>query len=718
MTVALERRSLLGAAGALVLGFAVPLPAARQASAQANPPVRPPMTGGAGTLTAYLAIAPDGGITLYSPTTEMGQGTWTGHVAIVADELGADPARIAVENPHPAAPYRRDVGAGPAMGSGGSWGVRYWYQPLREAAARARAALVAVAAERLGVPAAELRAEGHHVVHAASGRRLAFGELAAAAAQRPLPDSATLRPASELKLIGRGMPRIDIPAKTHGGTVYSIDLKLPGMVYAYARVSPVFRAELDSFNAASARAVPGVLDVVAIPGGAAVVASSMWAAIRGGQALEIRWKPTPHDAITSADITAAMKDGLAQPQGAVARNDGDVDAALRSAARVVEAEYEVPFLSHTPLEPWNINVRIEGDRLEIWAPTQNQDRLLNRVVRETNWDREKIRLHTMMQGGGFGRRLYEDMPSAAVIVARAVGKPVKMFWTREDEIGQGWGRPAQMARFRAALDAQGKVTGLWVRTAGTSMARDFNNFQGELDASSVQTLNDTRYRTGAYRVDYVRRQAPVPSMPWRSVGATQNGFFMESFLDELAQAAGKDPVALRRELLAHDPRALRVVNTAAEKAGWGTPLPAGRARGFAFVESYGSLCAQVAEVSMENGRPRVHRVVVALDCGSQVLPDGIRSQVEGGVIQGISTAMGEKLEIAAGRVQNANFDGYNLLRTDEAPTLIETHVIESGERMGGVGEPPVPPTTPALVNAVSALLGRRIRKLPLADQLA
>ncbi|MCZ8147440.1 MAG: molybdopterin-dependent oxidoreductase [Roseomonas sp.] len=250
------------------------------------------------------------------------------------------------------------------------------------------------------------------------------------------------------------------------------------------------------------------------------------------------------------------------------------------------------------------------------------------------------------------------------------------------------------------------------------MARDFNNFQGDLDARSVQTLNDTRYRTGAYRVDYVRRQAPVPGMPWRAVGATQNGFFMESFLDELAQAAGKDPVALRRELLAHDPRALRVVNTAAEKAGWGTPLPAGRARGFAFVESYGSLCAQVAEVSMENGRPRVHRVVVALDCGSQVLPDGIRSQVEGGVIQGISTAMGEKLEIAAGRVRNANFDGYNLLRTDEAPTLIETHVIESGERMGGVGEPPVPPATPALVNAVSALLGRRIRKLPLADQLA
>ncbi|MGG5812453.1 molybdopterin cofactor-binding domain-containing protein [Falsiroseomonas sp. CW058] len=714
MTIALERRSLLRAAGALVIGFSVPLPA-RDAAAQARPPVQPPATGGQGTLTAYLSIAPDGAITLWSPTTEMGQGTWTAHAAIVADELGADPARITVENPHPDAPYRRDVGAGPAMGSGGSWGVRYWFEPLRQATARARVALIQAGAARLGVPAAELVAEDHHVLHRASGRKLGFGDLAAAAAAAPLPETAPLRPAGELKLIGRGMPRIDIPAKTHGGAIYSIDFRLPGMVYAYAKLNPVFRGEAEGFDKASAMAVPGVIDVVAIPGGAAVVASSMWAAMRGGAALKVTWKATPHDGLTSEAISATMRDGLAQPQGAVARNDGDVEAALRGAAKVVEAEYEVPFLSHTPLEPYNINVRIDGDRLEIWGPSQNQDRLVNRVVRDTGWDRDKVRFHTMMQGGGFGRRLYEDIPGSAVIVARAVGRPVKLFWSREDEIGQGWYRPAQAARFRAALDAQGKVTGLWVRTAGTSMNRDFNNFQGDLDASSVQTLNDTRYRTGAYRVDYVRRQVPVPTMPWRSVGATQNGFFMECFLDELAQAAGKDPVALRRELLAHDPRALNVVNTAAEKAGWGTPLPAGRARGFAFVESYGSLCAQVAEVSIENGRPRVHRVVVALDCGRQVLPDGVRSQIEGGVIQGLSTAMGEKIVIEGGRVRNANFDGYEVLRTDEAPTRIEAHVIESGERMGGVGEPPVPPITPAVANAVSALIGRRVRRLPLVD---
>jgi isoquinoline 1-oxidoreductase beta subunit len=715
MNAPLDRRSILRAAGALVIGFSVPLPRAVQA--QGTQPVQPPLRGGPGNLTAYLGIAPNGAITLWSPTTEMGQGTWTAHAAIVADELGADPARITVENPHPSAPFRRDVGAGPAMGSGGSWGVRYWYAPLRQASARARAMLVTAASERLSVPASELAAEGHAVVHRASGRRLGFGELASAAASLPVPETGTLRPDAELKLIGRGMPRVDIPAKTNGGTIYSIDLRLPGMVYAYAKLNPVFRGEAERIDAARAKAIPGVIEVVPIPGGAAVVANSMWAAMRGGAALDITWKATDHDRLTSADITAAMKAGLDAREAAVARNDGDVDAALRGAARVVEADYEAPFLAHTPLEPYNINVRIDGDRLEIWAPTQNQDRLVNRVVRDTGWAADKIRLHTMLQGGGFGRRLYEDIPGSAVIVARAVGRPVKLFWSREDEIGQGWYRPAQMARMRAGLDASGKVVGLSIRTAGTSMQRDFNSSTRELDASSVQTLDDTRYRTGTYRVDYARRQVPVPTMPWRSVGATQNGFFMECFLDEVAEAAGKDPVELRRELLAHDARALRVVNTAAERAGWGTPLPAGRARGFAYVESYGSLCAQVAEVSMQDGRPVVHRVVVALDCGKQVLPDGVRSQIEGGVIQGLSTALGEKIVIADGRVQNANFDSYKVLRVDEAPPVIEAHVIESGERMGGVGEPPVPPITPAVANAVSRLVGRRIRRLPITDEL-
>lgn len=713
MNAMLDRRALLRASGALVLGFALPaVPSLRgAAAAPAN------AAGPAGNLTAYLVLGQDGAITLLSPTTEMGQGTWTAHVMIVADELGADPARITVENPHPSAPFRRDVGAGPSMGSGGSWGVRYWYTPLREASAKARAMLVAAGAAKLGVPASELTTEDHAVLHRASGRSIPFGELAADAARLPVPEAAELKPKEQLRLIGHGMPRVDIPDKTRGTAVYSIDFRLPDMVFAYAKLSPVWRAELDGFDPAPAKAVPGVIDVVEIPGGAAVVATSMWAAMRGGEALPIRWKPTGHEDLTSEKISASMKDGLGAAQAAEAKSWGDVDAAFRAAAKTVEADYEVPFLAHTPLEPYNINVRIDGDRLEIWAPTQAQDRLVNRVVRDTGWAADKIRLHTMLQGGGFGRRLYEDIAPSAVIVARAVGKPVKLFWSREDEIGQGWYRPAQAARMRAALSAEGKVLGLTIRTAGTSMQRDYNNSTAELDPSSVQTLNDTRYRPEAYRLDYARRQVNVPTMPWRSVGATQNGFFMECFLDEVAAAAGKDPVELRRELLAHDPRALRVVNTAAEKAGWGTPLPAGRARGFAYVESYGSLCAQVAEVSIEDGTPRVHRVVVALDCGSVVMPDGVRSQIEGGVIQGLSTALGEKVVVADGRAQNTNFDSYPVLRIDASPGAIEAHFIESGERMGGVGEPPVPPITPAVVNALAALTGKRIRRLPISDEL-
>ena len=692
MNAMLDRRSILTAAGALVLGFTVPVPAARRALAQgaAAPAAGPAM------LTAYLAVMPDGAITLLSPTTEMGQGTWTGHVVIVADEMGADPARIAVENPHPSAPFRRDVGAGPAMGSGGSWGIRYWYTPLREAAARARAMLIAAAAREMGVPEAQLVAENHQVRHAASGRALSFGALAAAASRLTPPAEVTLKTEAQHRLIGRGLPRVDIPDKTRGAAVYSIDFRLPGMVFAYAKLSPVFRGE--------------------IQGGVAVVARDMWSAMRGAGAMTMRRKPTAHDNLTSSDITTTMRDGLSATTAAVAKNEGDIDAAFRDAAQIVEQDYEVPFLAHTPMEPFNVNVHIQGDMLEIWAPTQNQDRLVNRVVRDTGWPADKIRLHTMLQGGGYGRRLHEDIVPSAVELARRLNRPVKLFWAREDEIGQGWYRPAQVARLRCALDANKKVIGLHIRTAGTSMQRDFVGRTAELDLSSVQTLTDQRYRYGAYKVDYARRQVPVPCMPWRAVGSTQNGFFVECFLDEVAAAAGKDPVDLRRELLAHDPRALRVINTAAEKSGWGTPLPAGRARGFAFVFSFEALCAQVAEVSIENGQPKVHRVTVAFDCGKVVLPDGVISQIEGGVIQGLSSALEEKIVIAEGRAQNTNFDTYKVLRIEDSPPVIESHILETpGVTMGGVGEPTLPPTTPAVANALSALLGRRIRTLPLTD---
>jgi isoquinoline 1-oxidoreductase beta subunit len=709
LTLSLSRRSALAGAGALVLSVAVAGPRGALAAAGAAAP----------TLTAFLTIQPDGSVRLASPTTEMGQGTHAAHAAIIAEELGVALARVAVETPNPSDPFRRNGN----MGSGGSWGVRFWHAPLRKAAAQAREMLVAEAASRFGVPAADLTVADGVVRHGA--RTLAgIGALAAGAAARPVPEAPVLRPVSQRTLSGTRFPRADLPAKVAGKPVFAIDQALPGMVYACARLAPVYRAEVASLDEAPARAIKGVQAVVSFPGGAAVVASNSWAAMKGAAALGMTLKPTAHDGLDSAGISAAMRAALDSPTSASSKTDGDFDAALKAAARVVEADYEVPYLAHTPLEPWNATVRFNPDgSLEVWAPTQAQDRLLNALTRASDLPAARITIHTTHLGGGFGRRLRDDEGIiAAVLTAKAVGKPVLFFWTREDEIGQGWYRPAQVARLKATLDATGAVTGLSIRTAGPSMIMDFAPRppiqEGGLDGSSVQSLADTRYRPGAYRLDYVMRRFPIPTAPWTAVGSTQNGYFIECFLDEVARAAGQDPYQLRRRLLAHDARALKVIDTVAEKSGWGTPLPAGRARGMAYVESYGSLCAHVVEASLEAGMPKVHKVVVALDCGSIVSRDGVISQVEGRVIQGLSAALGEAVDIAGGAAVNRNLDSYTLMRMPDAPAVIETHIIESGETMGGVGEPPLPPAAPALVNALYALTGKPIRTLPILKALS
>ncbi len=705
MNKPLSRRQFVAGSGALVVALSVGPRTPAFAQGTTSP----------AKLTAFLEIGADSFVKLWSPTTEMGQGTHTGHAIIIAEELGIPMSRIRVETANPAPPFRR----GTAMSSGGSWGVRAWHAPLRKAAAQAREMLLAEMAERNALPLAELDIVNGVVVR--GGQPLApIGLLAAGAAARPLPENPPLRPASGRMLAGTDVARLDIPAKVRGEPVFCFDMAVPGMVHACARLSPVFGGELLDLDEASALAVKGVLQVVALPGGAAVVATSTWAAMRGAEALKIRFKPTPHDRLDSAAISAGMREALGSDTAARARNDGDMDAALADAARTVEADYEVPYLAHTPLEPWNAIVRFnEGGTLEAWAPTQAQDRLLGAITAASGLSADKITIHTTLLGGGFGRRLRDvEGIRDAVLTARAVGKPVRFFWQREDEIGQGWYRPAQAARMKAALAADGSVTGLWVRTAGPSMVMDFAApatpiKEGELDGSSVQSLRDTRYKPPAYRLDYVMKRYPVPTAPWRAVGSTQNGYFIECFLDEVAKAAGKDPLALRRSLLAHDPRALKVLDVVAEKSGWGTALPRGRARGIAYVESYGSLCAEVAEVSLVRGRPRVHRVVVALDCGSIVSRDGVLSQIEGGVVQGLSAALGEAVEIEGGAAANRNLDSYQLLRMPDAPTRIEAHIIESGEPMGGVGEPPLPPIAPAVANALFALTGKPIRSLPI-----
>lgn len=701
----LTRRDFVLRSGALAVAVSVPWPAgAGSAASEASPLV-----------TAYLEISPDGSVRLHSPTTEMGQGTHTGHAVIIADELGVDLERVSVVTAEPADPFRRNG----QMGSGGSWGVRAWYAPLRKASAQAREVLVAAAAAQWGLAAGDCSLERGEVVHAASGRRLGIGALAAAAAALPLAPEPPLRAKSELRYTGRKVARLDLPAKVRGEPVFASDVQRPNMVYACARLAGVFGAELDGFERESATAVAGVLDVVAIPGGAAVVAENSWAAIRGAEALRIRFKPTPHDKLDSAAISRQMRAGLgAGAQPISARSDGDWSAAAQAAKRTVEADYEVPYLSHAPMEPWNCTVEFDGTgELHVWAPVQTQDRNRNAAAAAAGVPADRVRLHTTLLGGGFGRRLGSDGIAAAVLTAKAVRRPVKFFWRREDEFGQGWYRPAQAARMKAALDADGRVTGLHVRTAGPALSASFSPQglpAGQLDGSSVQTIRESRYRPGAFHVEWVRVDQPVPMAPWRSVGATQNGYFLECFIDEVARAAGRDPYRLRRELLAHDARALNVIDTAARASGWDEPLPQGRARGMAFVESYGSLCAEVAEVSLRAGRPFVHRVVCALDCGSIVLPDGVRSQIEGGIVQGLSAVLGEAVNIAAGSAVERNFDTYPLLRITDAPQRIDAIIIESGEAMGGVGEPPLPPLAPAVVNALVALTGRPIRELPLS----
>jgi isoquinoline 1-oxidoreductase beta subunit len=707
----LSRRGALKAATAAAAALVLPIHAEAQqrpndglfAPAQPGPRI--------GVPAAYLRIGADGRATLLSPTSETGQGTHTAHAMIFAEELGLPVEHFTVQVGQPGPDFRRIQGN--EMNSGGSLGVRYWYGPFRKVAAQAREMLIAAAAQRLGVPAGELRAADGRVTHAASGRSLGFGELVAVAMTLPVPENPPLKPDAEHRVLRQPVARLDIPPKTRGAAKYTSDTALPGMVHAVTKLSPVFRGELDGFDRASIAGIPGIIDVVPLPNGVAVVATSTWAAMRGAKAITVRFKPTPHDAIDSETFSARMRDGLRRP-GHVNKNEGDVDAAFAGAARVVEATYEVPYLAHACMETDTAIARINGDgTVEVWVPTQHQDFCQAAVARTVGVAREKVTVHTLWAGGGFGRRYGWGAAEHAAAVAKAVGRPVRLMWTREDDLGQGYYRPAQVAHMRAGLDANGRVIAFHFKAAGPGSGTDLRpyNIRNDFDPTSVQSVADTRYRFGAFRTEYVRVDGPPIPWIWRAVGSTQCGYFVECFLDEVAAAAGKDPLALRRELLAHDARALKVLDTAAEKGGWGSAAPAGRHRGIAYVESYGSLVAEVAEVSVTSGAVKVHKVTVAIDCGEFVNPETIAQQAEGGVVMGLSSALHEGIVMKNGRAENTNFDGYTLMRIGEAP-MVETHIIRSGERIGGVGEPPLPPAAPAMVNAIFAATGKRVRTLP------
>jgi isoquinoline 1-oxidoreductase beta subunit len=607
----------------------------------------------------------------------------------------------------------------PVQGTGGSTSIANSWRQLREAGARAREMLVRAAAREWNVAPSEITVERGVVSHAPSGRRATFGELAPKAARLRPASTVTLKDPKDFKLIGKPLPRLDRTGKTDGSAKFTIDLSLPGMLTALVARPPQFGARVKSFDDTATRAVKGVTHVVQVPSGVAVVATGFWAARKGRDALRVTWDDRRAETRGSDDLYAAYR-VLAGRRGRSARRDGDATAALAGAVTVIEAYYEFPYLAHAPMEPLDAVVRLGADGCDVWTGSQvpTIDKLaVTRVVFP-----RRVRLHTMLAGGSFGRRATPngEIVAEAAAVAKATGddRPVKLVWTREDDIQGGRYRPLYVHRLRGGLDAQGNIVGWEHRIVGQSILKGtlggFMQVKRGIDPTSVEGASTLRYAVPNISVELHTTDVGVPVLWWRSVGSTHTAFSTETFLDELAAAAGRDPLELRRALLAKRPRHLATLNLAAEKAGWGQPLPAGRARGIALHESFDTVVAQVAEVSLRpDGLPRVERVVCAVDCGTAVNPDVVRSQMEGGIGFGLAGALWSEITLVRGRPAQRNFQDYRPLRIGEMPA-VEVHIVPSGEVPTGVGEPGVPPIAPAVANALFHLTGRRVRRLPFA----
>ncbi|MFM7346866.1 MAG: molybdopterin cofactor-binding domain-containing protein [Tagaea sp.] len=704
---ALSRRSLFTRTGAAiaVLSIPIPLPALAQAPA---PAARAPMS--------FLRIRADGTVAFVLPTAEMGQGTHTGQAQILAEELGADWTRIAVEMPTRIAPEYR-ISLFRQMRSVGSYGIRYWHDPLRLAAAQAREMLIQAAAARLSVAPDTLRAENSRIVHAASGRSLGFGELAADAARLPVPEQPALRPASERALTGRAVTRVDTPAKIAGKAVYAADVTLPGMLHGAVRLAPVFSADVEAFDPASVAGMPGVVAVARVPKGAVVVARSWWEAKKAADALAIRFTATQDDGLTTAEIDRRLRAGLSATNVPVSLARGDADGAFARAARIVEADYAVPFLAHACMEPIVGTARAQGEDVELWLGTQGHDEVRMGLERALQIPNERLTIHTTYLGGGFGRKTSAEIAIQAILASRAAGgRPVKVQWAREDDIAQGEYRQTMMARFRAALDAQGRIAGMTIRVSGPQMGRTLGIPIGEnnIDPFSLNGIVDMRYQIADLRIDHAVVPLPIRMRPWRSIANSFTGFFVESFMDECARAAGADPIAFRRAHLQGQTRMLAVLDRVETMSNWRAPAPAGTHRGVAVTDCYGSPVAEVVEISMAQGRLRVGRVHVAIDCGRAVNPGQVEAQLQGSVVDALSAALRGKITVADGRAEQSNFHDYPLLRIDETPD-VRTAILDIGSPLGGVGEPAVPPLAPALANAIASANGTRVRSLPFAD---
>jgi isoquinoline 1-oxidoreductase subunit beta len=697
--------ALLG--GGLILGFVMPVHGSASQTRRGSPPAFAP--------NAFIRIGTDDTVTIVVNKSEMGQGVYTSLPMLIAEELEVDWSTIRVE-PAPVDPAYNHTEWG-IQGTGGSTSVRTSWNQLLKAGATARAMLVTAAAEIWGVAPASCRAEKGAVINEATKRRLSYGQLAERASLLAPPQDVPLKPPQTYTIIGKPMKRLDTPEKVDGTALFGLDVRVPGMLTAVVARPPVFGAKVKRVNDAKARAVPGVKRLVSIDSGVAVVADGFWAASRGRDALEIVWDDGP---LATLDSKGQREEyaKLAGKPGALAARRGDVEAALAGAAKRIDAVYEVPYLAHAPMEPLNCVAHVRPDGCDIWTGTQMQTTDRNAAARLTGLPPEKVMLHTMLLGGGFGRRAVGDahFVREAVQVSMAVQAPVKVVWTREDDIRGGYYRPAVYNVIRAGLGADGMPVAWHHRIVGQSILLG-TPFQGGLkeglDPTQVEGAADSPYEIPNFLVDYHMAPPGVPVLWWRSVGHTFTAFVKEGFIDELANAAGKDPYQYRRQLLAKHPRQLALLDLLADKSGWGKRSDAGRFQGIALHESFGSFVAQVAEISVSpTGLVRVHRVVCAIDCGRVVNPATIVAQMESGVVFGLSAAIHGEITFKDGRVEQSNFHDYEVLRINDMPQ-VEVHIMPSQDSPGGVGEPGVPPVAPAVVNAVYAATGKRIRRLPI-----
>ncbi len=702
----LSRRSFLAASaaagGGLVLSLSLPIGAAAAATADEFAP------------NAFIRIGSDGQIVLTMPYVEMGQGTYTSIPMLIAEELGVGLSQVRLEP----APPNEKLYANPLLGvqaTGNSNAMRGAWKPMRQAGATARQMLIEAAAKRWSVDAKSCRAQDGEVIHAPTGRKLGFGELAAEAAKLPVPANVALKPPEEFKLIGTPAKRLDTAAKINGSAQYGIDARPPGVKFATLAQSPVLGGRVKSIDDAAAKAVKGVRQIVRLDDAVAVVADHMGAAKKGLDALKIEWDDGQNGALATADIANELEQATLG-SGAVAQTIGDTEKAMAGAATKVEAIYQLPFLAHATMEPMNCTVHVRKDECEIWLGTQAIARVQALAAKAAGLPADKVIVHNHLLGGGFGRRLEEDAAVRAVEIAKQVDGPVKVVWTREEDIQHDVYRPYWFDRISAGLDEQGKPVAWKNHFAGSSVIARWlpPGFKDGLDPDSTEGAINLVYDLPNFHVEYSRVEPKgVTTGFWRSVGPSHNVFVVESFIDELAAAAKQDPVAYRRALLGKSPRARAVLDLAAEKAGWGQKLPKGVGRGVSLQFVFGSYLAQVAEVEVaKDGNVRVRRVVCAMDCGTVVNPNTVEAQLMSGVTFGATAALYGEITLKNGRVEQTNFDTYQMIRMNEAPA-VEVHVVKSSEPPGGMGETGTSGVVPAIANAIFAATGKRLRRMPI-----